>query len=123
MNLDLAYRIEEDVEVVDWKTGERESDKLQFVVYAIFANEVLDAPAGKIYLIEYNLLTDQKTIHKFGLGEIEETRDYINRSIAQMKSYLQDPAENRAEMTDFPRTEDRAKCDFCNFKKICFDLP
>lgn len=131
VNLDLAYCTEEKVEIVDWKTGESESDQLQFVVYTIYANEVLSSfdkaqdrtPLEKISVIEYNLLTNQKTIYKFSPDEIEKAKDYINRSIASMKSYFQDPLENIAIMTDFPRTEEEWRCESCNFKKICFDLP
>jgi hypothetical protein len=30
---------------------------------------------------------------------------------------------NVALMMGFPRTEDERRCDFCNFKKACFNLP
>lgn len=123
VNLDLAYRIDGRVEIVDWKTGAGESDKLQFLVYTIYANEVLATPLEKISVIEYNLLTDLKTIHKFSPEEIDKVKNYINESIAIMKSCLQDSTGNIALMADFPRTEDERKCDFCNFKKICFNLP
>ena len=39
-----------------------------------------------------------------------------------MKDSLSDKAENAAVMKDFPRTEDEKICEYCNFKKICFDL-
>jgi len=123
VNLDLAYMIDDGLEIVDWKTGTGESDKLQFLVYTIYANETLNTPLEKTSVIEYNLLSGQKITHKFSPSEIEEVKDYINKRIASMKGYLKNPLENIAIMTDFPRTEDERKCESCNFKKICFDLP
>ena len=123
VNLDLAYKIEDRVEIVDWKTGAGESEKLQFTVYTIYANEVFKTPLERISVIEYNLPSDQKTVHKFSPDEIEKGKRHINESIERMKSHLEDPQENIAVMTDFPRTDDERKCESCNFKKICFDLP
>lgn len=123
VNLDLAYRMEEEIEIVDWKTGAGESDELQFLVYTIYVSEVFENPLENISVIEYNLLSDQKTIHNFSSDKIEKAKNYINESVARMKGYLQNAPDNTAVMTDFPRTEDKKKCDSCTFKKICFDLP
>lgn len=123
VNLDLAYKLDDEIEIVDWKTGSGESNKLQFMIYTIYANEILGAPADKISLIEYNLIGNEKTIHRFSHEELSEAKNYINSSINSMKSYLSDPIKNEAIMTDFPRTDDEWRCNSCNFKKICFDLP
>lgn len=122
VKLDLAYEIEDRVEIVDWKTGSGESDKLQFLVYTIFAHEELDAAPEQISLTEYNLLGGGPTTHRFSNQELNDAVDYINKSIAGMKSYLAEPDENIAVMTDFPRTDDDRICEGCNFKKICFEL-
>jgi hypothetical protein len=123
VNLDLAYRIDDGLEIVDWKTGAGESDGLQFLVYTIYGNEVLKIPLERISVIEYNLLSNEKTTHRFRQDEIEAAKAHINKSIERMKGLLKDPIENKAVMTDFPRTEDPRRCESCNFKKICFDLP
>jgi CRISPR/Cas system-associated exonuclease Cas4 (RecB family) len=115
--------MEGEIEIVDWKTGAGESDELQFLVYTIYVSEVFETPLEKISVIEYNLLSDQKTIYKFSPDKIEKAKNYINESVARMKGYLQNAPDNTAVMTDFPRTEDKKKCDSCTFKKICFDLP
>ncbi len=123
VNLDLAYKLDDKIEIVDWKTGSGESNKLQFLVYTMYANEILGTPLEKVSLIEYNLLVNEKTIHRFSETEIDQVKEYINNNISSMKKYLKDPNRNEAVMTDFPRTEDEWKCNICNFKKICFDLP
>lgn len=122
VKLDLAYEIDDRIEIVDWKTGSSEAERLQFQVYTIFALEEMDVPLEKISLIEYNLLGDGPLTHRFSVDELRDAKDYINNSIAGMKSYLADPEENIAVMTDFPRTDNDRTCELCNFKKICFDL-
>ncbi len=122
VKLDLAYEIGDRIEIVDWKTGTGESEKLQFQVYTIYAHEELDIPLEQISLIEYNLLGDGPVTHRFSPQELNEAIDYINKSIAEMKSYLAEPDENIAVMTDFPRTDNDRTCELCKFKKICFDL-
>lgn len=122
VKLDLAYEIGDRIEIVDWKTGAGEAEKLQFHVYTIYAIEELDTPLEQVSVIEYNLLGDRLVIHIFTDQELKDATDYINNSIAEMKSYLAEPDENIAVMTDFPRTDNDRTCEFCNFKKICFDL-
>ena len=123
VNLDIAYLLDKRIEIVDWKTGAGDSDTLQFMVYTLYAHEHFDTSLENISLIEYNLFSGEKTIHRFGDVQIGWVKNYINTRIGSMKSALKDPVENSAEMTDFPRTEHQWKCNSCNFKKICFDLP
>jgi len=122
VKLDLAYESGDGVEIVDWKTGAGESDKLQFLVYTIFAYEELEVPLEQITLTEYNLLGDGPRAHRFSAHELNDAIEYINRSIAGMKGMLADPNENTAVMTDFPRIGNDKVCETCSFKKICFDL-
>ena len=122
VKLDLAYESGDGVEIVDWKTGAGESDKLQFLVYTIFAYEELEVPLEQITLTEYNLLGDGPRAHRFSAHELNDAIEYINRSIAGMKGMLADPNENTAVMTDFPRIGNDKVCETCGFKKICFDL-
>lgn len=123
VNLDLAYRVGDRVNIVDWKTGAGESDGFQFLVYTIYINEVFKTPLENVSVIEYNLLSEEKIIHRFTSSEVEEGKERITENIEKMKSYLRDAAENTAVITDFPRTDDEGECNLCNFKKICFDLP
>ena len=122
VKLDLAYESGDGVEIVDWKTGAGESDKLQFLVYTIFAYEELEVPLEQITLTEYNLLGDGPRAHRFSAHELNDAVEYINRSIAEMKGMLADPDENTAVMTDFPRIGNDKVCETCGFKKICFEL-
>ncbi len=122
VKLDLAYESGDGVEIVDWKTGAGESDKLQFLVYTIFAYEELEVPLEQISLTEYNLLGDGPRAHRFSAHELNDAVEYVNESIAKMKGMLADPDENTAVMTDFPRTDNERICETCSFKKICFEL-
>lgn len=119
---DLAYKKDGGLRIVDWKTGGTDSDDFQFRVYTIYAMEELGFDLRDIEVIEYNLVHDRKIVHNFTQEEIEAAKRTIIESIAEMKSLLADPEENIAVMTDFPRTENLKTCDWCNFKKICFEL-
>ncbi|MEW6143713.1 MAG: PD-(D/E)XK nuclease family protein [Thermodesulfobacteriota bacterium] len=122
VKLDLAYEKGNTVEIVDWKTGAGEADRLQFLVYTIFAVEELEVPLDQVSLTEYSLLGDGPRAHRFSAGELNEGVEYINDSIAGMKSLLRDPDKNIAVMKDFPRTNNERLCETCSFRKICFDL-
>jgi hypothetical protein len=122
VKLDLAYEKGDRVEIVDWKTGAGEADRLQFLVYTIYAVEELEVPREQVSLTEYSLLGDGPKAHSFSSGELNEGVEYINDSIAGMKSLLRNPAGNIAVMTDFLRTDNERICENCSFRKICFDL-
>ncbi len=122
VKLDLAYESGESVVIVDWKTGAGESDRLQFLVYTIFAIEEFEVPLEQIALTEYNLLGYSPRTHRFVAHELNDAVEYINGSIAEMKGLLADPDQNVALMADFPRTTNERTCESCSFKKIFFDL-
>ncbi|NIT13625.1 MAG: hypothetical protein GTN99_05105 [Candidatus Dadabacteria bacterium] len=123
VNLDLAYKVDDEVKIIDWKTGAGESNPLQFVVYVFHTNEILKTPLDRLSVIEYNLQENKQYVHRYNEREISEAKEYIDKSMSEMKGCLYDPAENLADINDFPRTEDEWKCANCNFKKICFELP
>ena len=122
VKLDLALEKGEGIEVVDWKTGSGQSDKLQFLVYTLFANEEYELPPDQITVTEINLMSGDTINHNYDPEQLIEAEDYIIKSIGKMKSLLQDPEENTAVMADFPRTDNDRICEYCSFKKICFDL-
>lgn len=122
VNLDLAYKLDGKLIIVDWKTGSAETNPLQFVVYTFHANEIFKIPLEDITVVEYNLLDNKKFIYNYTQQQIDEAKQYIEKSMNDMKSYLYDPLNNAAAIPDFPRTDDDWKCGNCNFKKICFDL-
>jgi len=122
VKLDLAYSIGDRIKIFDWKTGSGEADELQFLIYALYALEELDFELDKITVTELNLFEDYTKIHSFNVEQVEYAKKYINNSMENMKSFLSDPLENEAVMSNFPRTEDRKICELCNFQKICFDL-
>ena len=122
VKLDLAYREDDKIKIVDWKTGESDSDELQLAVYVIYILESEKAPPENLYATEYNLRANKKRTHQFSTQDIIEAKKLISNGIEEMKRLLRDPVENTADMADFQRTEDSWKCEGCNFKGICFDL-
>ncbi len=122
IKIDLAYKLEDKLQIVDWKTGSGESNTFQFLVYVIYANEELNHPLEDIRVLEHNLIQNKQIRHHFNSVEIENAKNDIMASIDNMKGYLSEVENNLATMTDFERTENRKTCDLCNFKKICFEL-
>jgi hypothetical protein len=122
VKLDLVYEKGEGIEIVDWKTGAGEADRLQFLVYAIFACEEYEVLPEQITVTEYSLLGDGPREHRFSAGDLNDGVDYIRNSITEMKSMLGDPDNNTASMKDFPRTSNERLCETCSFRKICFEL-
>ena len=51
---------------------------------------------------------------------VEETQQYIEKSIKEMKALLDDPIENIASIDKFPKIENKNICKHCSFKEICY---
>ena len=74
----------------------------------------------KVKLIEYNLLANQGAEFAVtGVG-IENTKEHIAGSIADMQSLLIDVDENvPREEAEFRKIENDRIRDRCNFRKVC----
>jgi CRISPR/Cas system-associated exonuclease Cas4 (RecB family) len=108
--------------LIDWKTGRSGAeDRTQLVCYGLFAREKWGVdPRRAIGELHYLLTNDVETV-TLDDAALAEGVAHIRDSIAAMKSLLADPGANRAEMESFPRTEDRAVCARCNFRRICWE--
>jgi phage-related protein len=70
--------------------------------------------------IEYNLLAKQGAEFTVSAAEIENTKTYIGRSIADMQSTLVDVDNNAPKEEEaFQKVEDDRIRSSCNFKKVC----
>ncbi len=108
--------------LIDWKTGRpgEDHDRMQLVCYGLFARDKWGVdPRRSIGELHY-LLTGDVEIVTLDEEALAEGTEHIRASIASMKALLTDPEANRAEEERFPRTEDRAVCAGCNFRRICW---
>lgn len=119
--LDVAVRQGEGVAVFDWKTGrEREADRLQLAVYALYASTVWGVSVPHLQLQDVYLQAGVVRPVTVDTNVLDETRQIICESIAQMRDLLDDPNANTASIDTFPMTEDRSTCKSCPFKAVCF---
>lgn len=120
--LDCSFRTEDGITIIDWKTGRRTSKdvSLQLSCYAMYASRKWGIEPEKIKLIEYNLLANQGAEFFITKGEIENAKEYIYGSIADMQSLLLNPDDNVPKDEEaFRKVEDERTRAFCNFQKVC----
>lgn len=121
--VDFAY-LDADglVNLLDWKTGrEREVDRVQMAVYALYAGEKWKAPpqrvrAGLVYLGAEG--APRVEVASDG-DALEACRAGIRGSIGAMRELLDDPARNRGSVGRFPQREEREACARCPFRRPC----
>jgi hypothetical protein len=121
--VDFAYRDERGrVNLLDWKTGrEREVDRVQMGVYALYAGEKWQAGpeevlAGLVYLGAEGAPSVEVAADA---ASLQACRSEIRGSIAAMKELLDDPPRNLASMERFPRREAPEACARCPFRRPC----
>jgi len=120
VKIDFALVHEGKTIIYDWKTGKTaETDGTQLAAYALYATKKWGAELPNTTR-EYNCRFDQLNESKVGEKEIEEVKDEIRKSIAEMKELLFNPGSNAAREEDFERCKG-PQCDYCNFKRVCFE--
>ena len=121
--LDCSFRTEDGgITIIDWKTGRSMSEdvSMQLSCYAMYAMKKWGVDPEKVRLFEYNLMANQDAEFTVTGVEIENTKEYIAGSIADMQSLLVDVGENvpRDEEAFLKAEDDRVKAN-CNFRKVC----
>jgi CRISPR/Cas system-associated exonuclease Cas4 (RecB family) len=112
--------------IFDWKTGRpREADVVQVRYYALFAQDVWHFPiesirARLVYLYP-DVIENQPDIT---VEAIDDARNVIKLSFADMQSVLHDVATNTPlSIKHFPVTQQTWRCRHCVFAEICIDHP
>ena len=119
--LDFALKNNDGVYIYDWKTGKQiKDDERQLAVYAHFAMDEWAVELENIRLFDVYLRFNTPVKIKVSPELLEQTRDYITRSAGEMKSLLDDPDNNIADIEKFPMTDNLNVCRRCSFKEICY---
>jgi CRISPR/Cas system-associated exonuclease Cas4 (RecB family) len=122
VSLDLCYKEDDKIIIVDWKTG-RPSDKpapMQLATYALYAQDKWSCPPENLRLKEINLPHQIAHEFTFSQQETENTRALIKGCIADTQAMCKDIANNvPKDEEEFPLAENESACRFCNFKEIC----
>ncbi len=120
VKIDFAMMSGGKTTIYDWKTGKTDSGTdSQLAAYALYATKKWGAQLP-ITTREYNCRFDELKESNVGEREIEEAKELIRSSIAEMKELLFNPETNAAREADFEKCEG-PECDYCNFRKICFE--
>ncbi len=105
--------------VTDWKTGSPgERDRQQITLYALYAQSKWewDPAQTRLDLVyihpEFNLVSFTPTA-----DDIDKARNTVRESFAQMMEV--EPAVGRADIADFPLTDNTTNCRWCRFQGIC----
>jgi CRISPR/Cas system-associated exonuclease Cas4 (RecB family) len=108
--------------LIDWKTGRSEmgEDRMQMVCYGLFAREKWGVEPSRTVGELHYLLTRQSGIVTLDDATLVEGMELIRGSIRDMRALLADPELNLAVEEAFPKTEDRAICEHCNYRKVCW---
>jgi CRISPR/Cas system-associated exonuclease Cas4 (RecB family) len=119
--LDFSYRKEDNVFLVDWKTGKGDgsSTQLQLACYSLYATEKWSVVPEKIHAIEFRLQNSEVIDHPLNAINLEEALSQIKESITEMQNSLDDVLTNQASEDRFAPTKERSRCQNCNFKKAC----
>jgi len=120
--LDFAYAGEDGViHVLDWKTGrEREVDRTQLGVYALYAQQKWGVAAERVVGgLVYLGAGGERTSLSADPAALEACREEMRRSIAAMRGRLDDAEKNLASLEQFPQLPGEASCRRCPFRRPC----
>lgn len=118
---DFAYIKDGNLHIIDFKSGKgRESEKNdQSLSYALYFLRNRGIELEKIKFIFHHLYSDKADPIKFSAEDIKHIEEKIAKDYDTMKSLLKDQANNVAEVSSFPKTENIQLCNFCKFRRYC----
>ena len=119
--LDIAIRRDESVHIFDWKTGrERQADRHQLAVYALYATSHWDVALPDLHLQDIYLQTNTERTLVLSPDDLDQTRIFVTESVQEMRALLDDPEQNTASQDTFPMTTNTHQCTTCPFKAVCY---
>ncbi len=110
--------------VVDWKVTESETTDYsrQVLIYALAVARCghwSRVSAEAIELYEVNLLKNRIHQHPVTAARLEETEDFVYRSIMELKTLVGDGRFGELDLDEFEVAERPATCSHCNFRLLC----
>lgn len=121
VQLDLAYRTDAGLRIVDWKTGraDQPATREQLALYTLYAADRWHAHADSIVATESNLATGDVIDHPVSADDLHTARTRVLESSAAMRALLDDDAANAASESRFAVTADDKPCRTCPFRRVC----
>lgn len=124
VKLDLMYNKNDQIIIVDWKSGtaEEKSHQLQMLVYYLYIKaqeKYQNLNTKSILCIDEYLLTGKRFTELLNEQEISKIEDFIYRSMEEMDAYLDDVKLNKPkDKICFPQNK-KTSCSGCNFLELC----
>lgn len=121
---DCAYRDDKGaIHVIDWKTGKTTGAYWdQLALYALYAEEKWGEPAERVRAREVNLFLGREQEYEIRADDLDHLRETVLASLDAMTAMLVDQDAERNEPLpeeSFPFIEDRGRCRWCFYQKIC----
>ncbi len=118
---DLAYRSQEKIYLIDWKTGEPAADHLiQVNSYILYAEKKWRVDPQQIQAkIVYLKNLEEKDIAVTNDSQ-DQIKNHMRDSIQRMKIASVNPESGEPSLALSPMTQDRAHCKWCRFQGICY---
>ncbi|MFC5732541.1 PD-(D/E)XK nuclease family protein [Cytobacillus gottheilii] len=125
LSADLIYH-DQDNEVwgiVDWKSGKQtQHDALQLSLYAMYLENTYGAKLQDILVSNDFLESGTSKSYVIDTYETDNLRDLILQSAKRMAELEENLHKSDTEVMElFHKTENKERCDTCNFKAICLD--
>jgi len=110
--------------IVDWKIAQSETSDYsrQLLVYALVVSRCGRWPGvrpDEIELIEANLLKNEIRRHPVSAQSLDDTEDFIYRSVIELKTLMEDVNPAVLDLADFDVAEQPSTCLYCGFRGIC----
>ncbi|MFC1610220.1 RecB family exonuclease [Myxococcota bacterium] len=119
---DLAWRDdEEQVVVVDWKTGKQrpDDDWLQMAVYGVFARGAWELKEDSLQRRLAFLDTGDVRVIELAANDLHRAQETIRGSIKEMRRLAVEAWAGNLDPAAFPKTEDVSLCARCSFRRVC----
>lgn len=120
--IDCSFRDGAAVRIYDWKTGRSlaEANTLQLVCYSLYAQAKWGTAFENVLPAEFYLLVNRLQEYQVKAADVEDAKQYIRGSVADMHSLLADVGQNEplAEAA-FEKTDNSRSCLRCNFIGPC----
>lgn len=122
---DYAYHKGEQVHIHDWKSGRiRPEHRDQLCLYGLWAHTKLGKAPEQIIAYDEYLGEGKVAFEQLKAEDLEQVRQHIVMSVADMADYLEDGDIRRNE--PLPKEEwelvgDQRICQRCNFHELCKD--
>jgi len=111
--------------IIDWKVSADDTSDYfrQVMVYALSVTRKWPRIRPEdIVAKEVNLLKNTFTLHTITAGRLQDTEDFIYRSITAIRDLVGDHKWESQSLEDFEPARSFRSCQYCNFRKLCQEV-